>query len=186
MPAFIELVQEVENGATVFPKNVIHVCTQQLEQYSSHLAYKGQLAEANLIDQYCQKIKNDIDEVSIILVERALPSCGASCNSVPIINTLTNAPCTKETCFNAPTSQTIGTLSGPIIINGTDSGDCGNPARFEPASVRLRFLRLHQRRLLGCHSGQDALDCLLDPVFRGGDLDFPGAPLQLHCDHIRL
>lgn len=139
VPQFAFLCDCVEKGQTLIEKDIIQSGLQELNQYSFSLNLSKDIAEADLIKQYSQKIKNDLNEVEITLIERALPlplltssCCSAStcCPGAPI-NTSINNPCTKPSCFGRTeeSGNGSGNFDGKVTINSlAESSDCGSGA----------------------------------------------------------
>lgn len=132
VPQFAHLCDAVEQGQTVIDKDIVQAGLQQLNQYSFGLDTSQNSSEADLVKQYTQKIKSDLNELEVILVERALPSCcqNISCCTAIAPSTKINT-CTKPTCFGKAEEVGSGTgnFDGKVRINSlAESSDCGSGA----------------------------------------------------------
>lgn len=132
IPQFAQICDVVEQGQTVIDKDILQAGLQQLHQYSFTLDTNLNSSEADLVKQYTQKIKNDLKELEVILVERALPSCcqNTSCCTAVAPTTKVNS-CTKPTCFGKAeeTGVADGSFDGKVRINSlAESSDCGSGA----------------------------------------------------------
>ncbi len=132
VPQFAQLCDAVEQGQTVIDKDIVQAGLQQLHQYSFGLDASLNSSEADLVKQYTQKIKSDLNELEVILVERALPSCcqNISCCTAIAPSTKINT-CTKPTCFGKAEEVGNGTgnFDGKVRINSlAESSDCGSGA----------------------------------------------------------
>lgn len=132
IPQFAYLCDCVEQGQSVIDKDIIQAGLQELNQYSFALDASTHSSEADLIKQYTQKIKSDLNEVEVILIERSLPSCcqNISCCNAVAPTTKINT-CTKPTCFGKAeeTGTGDGNFDGKVRINSlAESSDCGSGA----------------------------------------------------------
>lgn len=131
IPQFASICNFVEQGQTVIDKDIVQAGLRELSQYSFSLDGLHN-SEADLIKQYTQKIKSDLNELEVILVERALPSCcqNISCCSAVAPTTKINS-CTKPVCFGKAedTGAGDGNFDGKVRINSlAESSDCGSGA----------------------------------------------------------
>ena len=136
MPAFDTLLNALENGEQSLSNDLVRAGLRELEHFCQALPADNDPAKTDILTQYCQKVKNDLEEIVPVEDTRAtitttIVPCIANVITSPIETQICNlnGSCQGTPCTRAETEQQNGNFIVPVTITDTSaSTDCSSGA----------------------------------------------------------